>query len=614
MDARGTGRPTRWLVAVAAAVLFGLLAGIALAEPPANFVASTDRPRVGERVEFLALVRCGRSDLTCTWDFGDGERAEGQVVGHSYSSPGPRTVSLTVDDGNPEDPPTRGELTIDVQEDPQPPPPPPPPENRSPTAAIATAPTTQARPGQVLTFNPQASDPDGDGLSFEWDFGDGSRSGDARPSHAYGSPGDYRVVVRVRDGRGGEAVDDEFIRVRSVNAGPSAGIGVSNPTPFTAEAVTFTAQAADPDGSIAAYAWDQDGDGFDDGTGPSVTIGFPLPGERRVRLRVTDDAGARAEAEAAVQVMNRRPTVVFEYDPPFIPQGGTATFTSRSSDPEGRLDTQRWDLDGDGEFDDASGSTARATFPGTRQVSVGLRVTDLDGAAADRRVQIVPGNRAPTVAIRVNPDPPQPNQPAELSADVEDPDGSVVKVAWDLDDDGEFDDADAAANVTWTFPTAGPHRIAVEATDNSGSATVVVRELQVGGTVAVASGGARARRRLFLMRPFPLVRVAGSLTRRGAHLRLVSVSARRGTRIAVRCAGRSCERKRLVTRATGVRRPKRLRAFQRTYRAGTRLVIRVTSTRRIGKYTRITIRRGKKPARVDMCVRPGRSAPQRCPS
>jgi hypothetical protein len=225
----------------------------------------------------------------------------------------------------------------------------------------------------------------------------------------------------------------------------------------------------------------------------------------------------------------------------------------------------------------------------------------------------VPGNRAPTVAIRVAPDPPQPNVPTELTAEVEDPDGSVVKVAWDLDFDGEFDDADAAASVTWTFPTAGPQRIAVQATDNSGSATVVVRELQVGGTVAVASGGEAARRRMFLMRPFPLVRVAGRLTRRGAHLRLLSVSARRGVRIAVRCAGRSCDRKRLVTRARGAKRPKRLRAFQRSYRAGTRIVIRVTSTRRIGKYTRIRIRKGRKPARVDRCVMPGSAVPVRCP-
>ena len=331
-------------------------------------------------------------------------------------------------------------------------------------------------------------------------------------------------------------------------------------------------------------------------------------------MRVTDNAGARATAAATtISVQNRRPTVVFDYDPQFIPQGGSATFTSRSSDPEGRLDTQAWDLDGDGQFDDATGATARATFPGTRPVSVGLRVTDKDGAAADRRVQIVPGNRAPTASIAVSPDPPQPGAPATLTAKADDPDGSVDKLAWDLNDDGQFDDGEGDT-VTWTFPTAGPHRVTLQATDNSGSATVAVRELNVGGpAVPVAPGGAPSRR-FALMRPFPVVRVAGRVTSRGAHLRLVSVSARRGARIVVRCRGKGCDRKRLVTRARGVKRAKRLKRFQRSYVAGARLVIRVTSGRRIGKYTRIRIRQGRRPARIDRCVMPGSRAPQACPS
>ena len=103
------------------------------------------------------------------------------------------------------------------------------------------------------------------------------------------------------------------------------------------------------------------------------------------------------------------------------------------------------------------------------------------------------------------------------------------------------------------------------------------------------------------MRPFPVVRVAGRVTSRG--------SARRSVR-----RGKGCDRKRLVTRARGVKRAKRLKRFQRSYVAGARLVIRVTSGRRIGKYTRIRIRQGRRPARVDRCVMPGSRAPQACPS
>ena len=604
--------------AAATGLVLALLTGPAGAEPQARFAVAPGRPSVGETVRFIALVNCGRRNTVCSWDFGDGSGGQGQGVQHAYDSPGSKTVTLTVDDGDPQEPPTSASGTVDVQgapdptPTPTPTPAPTPPPNRDPTADIRAS-ATQVRPGQSVSFDARATDPDGDSLSYAWDFGDNSGGSGQTSSHAFGAVGDYRVRLTVSDGNGGRASDNVTIRVRSVNAAPTVSIAASSTTPATQEPVTLTAQAADSDGSVTAYAWDTDGDNqFDDGTTNPISVAYPLPGDRDVRVRVTDDAGARTTSAATtLSVQNRRPTVVFDYDPKFIPQGGSATFTSRSSDPEGRMDTQTWDLDGDGQFDDATGATARATFPGTRPVSVGLRVTDKDGAAADRRVQIVPGNRAPTATIAVAPDPPQPGAPATLTATAEDDDGTVDSLAWDLDDDGEFDDGDGQS-VTWTFATAGPQRVALQATDNSGSATVVVRELNVGGAAApVAAGG--APQRLLLMRPFPVVRVAGRLTRRGARLRLVAVTARRGARIVVRCRGRGCASKRVVTKARGAKKAKRLRRFQRSYAAGARLEIRVTSGRRIGKYTRIRIRRGKSPARVDRCVMPGSRAPQACP-
>ena len=201
-----------------------------------------------------------------------------------------------------------------------------------------------------------------------------------------------------------------------------------------------------------------------------------------------------------------------------------------------------------------------------------------------------------------------------MTAQLSDPDGSVTARAWDLDDDGEFDDGNGES-VPWTFATAGSHRVFVRATDNSGSAVVIVRTLEVGGGpgVPTTAAGGPSTVPLRLMSPFPVVRVAGSLTRRGASLRLVSVLAARGARIEVRCSGKGCARKKLVTKARG-KRAKRLETFQKTYRAGARIEVRVSSSiGRIGKYTRITIRKGKKPARVDRCLMPGSAKPTKCP-
>jgi hypothetical protein len=63
---------------------------------------------------------------------------------------------------------------------------------------------------------------------------------------------------------------------------------------------------------------------------------------------------------------------------------------------------------------------------------------------------------------------------------------------------------------------------------------------------------------------------------------------------------------------TGARR-QRLSRFEGRYRAGARLIFRVTVEGRIGKYTRIVVRRGIFPARTDRCLWPGQSDPQSCP-
>ena len=112
-----------------------------------------------------------------------------------------------------------------------------------------------------------------------------------------------------------------------------------------------------------------------------------------------------------------------------------------------------------------------------------------------------------------------------------------------------------------------------------------------------------------LLSPFPLVRFRGYLTTTGARLTLLTVKAPAGVRIAVRCYGLSCPRKKLarLTRVT------RLSAFERPLRAGTRIVVKVTRAGWIGKHSVIVIRKGKAPKRRDRCLFPGAPEPRRCP-
>jgi hypothetical protein len=282
-----------------------------------------------------------------------------------------------------------------------------------------------------------------------------------------------------------------------------------------------------------------------------------------------------------------------------------------------------WDLDGDGAFDDATGDIASAAFTTARRTSVGLRARDRDGGEDEVRLSLVPGNRAPSAAFTAAP---AGGLGATFTAAVSDEDGSVTRVEWDFDDDGGFDDATGDI-AFWTFPAAGTHRVSLRATDDDGSSAISVRRV----TIAAASGsggdggtsggsGAPPRpggtprapaARPSLLAPWPVVRMAGTLTRRGARLTVLSVRAPKGTRVSARCAGRACPRRAVARRMR--RTTLRLGAYERPLRAGTVLEIRVLSATRIGKYTRIAIRRGKAPARKDRCLWPGKLSPRACP-
>jgi glucose/arabinose dehydrogenase len=86
------------------------------------------------------------------------------------------------------------------------------------------------------------------------------------------------------------------------------------------------------------------------------------------------------------------------------PSSGTAPLTmqldaSSSSDPDGDTLTYAWDLDGDGQFDDAIGAKTSTTYtaPGTYHPTV--QVTDPDGASATFAVTVEAGNTAPQAHI-----------------------------------------------------------------------------------------------------------------------------------------------------------------------------------------------------------------------
>ena len=128
--------------------------------------------------------------------------------------------------------------------------------NRAPTARATADPQWGNLPLAVSFNGSTSSDPDGDSLTYEWDFGDGSpHAFGATASHTYTSQGTFTATLTVRDGRGG--VDTDTMRIDAGNNPPTPVISAPATSKLfrVGETITLTGGATDPeDGSLPASA------------------------------------------------------------------------------------------------------------------------------------------------------------------------------------------------------------------------------------------------------------------------------------------------------------------------------------------------------------------------
>jgi PKD repeat protein len=304
-------------------------------------------------------------------------------------------------------------------------------------------------------------------------------------------------------------------------------------------------------------------------------------------------------------------TAGFKFAPRNPLSGETVAYqsTSEVSGNGNQIVSYEWDLDGNGSFEAAGPSVSRS-YPSRRSIDVKLRVTDASQPpqtdVESHRVTI--GNRPPTASFKWSPTVPGANEPVAFTSTATDPDGRITEQAWDLDGDGKFDNGGGATALR-SFSGPGTYLVRLRVLDDDGSATSVSLPIAVAAGPTQAGITASHQTGLRLMNPFPIVRIAGRYLRHGARIKLLVVDAPRGTKVAIRCRGRGCPFKKQVRPAALVR----VKKLERVLRAGAVVKVYVTQRGVIGKYTRVRIRAGKAPARIDLCVPPGMWRPIRCP-
>lgn len=211
----------------------------------------------------------------------------------------------------------------------------------------------------------------------------------------------------------------------------------------------------------------------------------------------------------------------------------------------------------------------------------------------------------PDASFSFSPENPRTGDQVRFESSSCNPEGRLVRQAWDLDGDGDFDDAEGPV-AGRAFSGSGSHVIGLQVTNTEGTTDVERRVIMVNTEYALPQPDS-AR----LMSPFPVVTLAGQLTPQGARIKLLAVRAPVCARVTVSCRGAGCRVKR--TSEYAGRKRLRVHRFERRLRAGAVLTVRVSKGRLIGKFTTFRVRKGAPPQRRDMCLRPGQTAGSRCP-
>jgi hypothetical protein len=236
------------------------------------------------------------------WDFGDGNTATtnasdqgASVVTHTYAR-GAFATRLTIVDST--DTPlatTAADLVVD-----------------DPPVAALSVPVGLLKPGVAYGFDASGSSTPDAGLGgrlvrFDWDWGDGTTTpnGGPRAQHAFATDATPRVTVTAYDDVGESSTANASVTV--FNVLPLVTLVATPATVQVGQPVRLDASgSSDPDGSIAEYRWDLDGNGsFETSTGTTPTVttgGYPNPGQITLSVKVTDDSGGSSVKGVTITV------------------------------------------------------------------------------------------------------------------------------------------------------------------------------------------------------------------------------------------------------------------------------------------------------------------------
>lgn len=185
--------------------------------------------------------------------------------------------------------------------------------NHQPAIDSLTAPQKVVPSGSVqIVCN--ATDRDGDDLSYNWSASAGELNGEGATVAwtAPDSAGSYNIIVAVSDGRGEAVTRQLIIEVRANRAPSIADLAGDAGWTLPAGAVQLMCTASDPDDDELTYEWTPEGGGI---SGTGVAVNWTAPEEvglYYITVVVSDGHGASDTRTLPITVAEEEPPTIEE--------------------------------------------------------------------------------------------------------------------------------------------------------------------------------------------------------------------------------------------------------------------------------------------------------------
>lgn len=283
--------------------------GASVSPPVANFTANQTSGTAPLTILFTDTST--NVPTSWSWNFGDGATSTENNPGHTYSTPGTYTVSLTAVNAAGSNTVTKTSLVTVTA------------AVVAPVANFTAAPTSGVAPLSVTFTDTSTNTP----TSWAWDFGEGNTSTAKNPTHIFQSPGSYTVKLTATNSAGANTVTKtSFIVTTAAVVIPVANF-TGTPTSGTSPlGVTFTDTSTN---APTSWSWTFGDGGTSNVRNPGHT--YAAAGTYTVTLTASNSAGSNTVTKTSFVTVTA-PVIIPVANFAVSPASGTAPLAVQFTD------------------------------------------------------------------------------------------------------------------------------------------------------------------------------------------------------------------------------------------------------------------------------------------